>query len=69
MLPAMSNTSDAAELSSISSSLEGLLRRLTDIAGHYEGTNRDDLLAPLYGTERSIQAAIRSLWEAQRQLR
>lgn len=56
--------SDAAELSSLVSALSDVDDRLRAIAGRYEGTTRDDLLAALYEAERNLRAVIRSVERA-----
>jgi len=53
--------SDAAELSSIGGALEDLERRLAGIAGHYEGTEREDLVGALYEAERTLRATRRQV--------
>jgi len=58
--------SDAAELSSLSTALSELERRLVAIAGHYDGTDRDDLQAALFEAERQLRAAHRSVERAAR---
>jgi hypothetical protein len=49
------------ELSSISSALEGLTKRIASIAEQYSGTQRDDLATTLYDVERNLQGAQRRL--------
>jgi hypothetical protein len=64
----MSSGSASASLSSLTTSLEDIERRVAAMAGQYEGTDRDDLVAALYETERSLRAAVRRLADAQRLL-
>jgi hypothetical protein len=56
--------SDAAELSSLTTTLREVEDRIAAIARHHEGTPRDDLLAALYEAERNLRAASRSLARA-----
>jgi hypothetical protein len=49
------------ELSSISSALEGLTKRIATTAETFSGTARDDLAATLFEVERGLQAAQRRL--------
>jgi hypothetical protein len=60
---------DAAELSSLVASVEDLQRRSLDIARRYEGTTRDDVLAPLYEVDRSLASVVRKLNDVMRLLR
>jgi hypothetical protein len=57
--------SDAAELSSIRGTLLEVEQRLADIARHYEGTERDDLLGALYEAERTLRATRREVERAE----
>jgi hypothetical protein len=49
------------ELSSISSALESLTKRIASTAEGFSGTERDDLAATLFDVERGLQAAQRRL--------
>jgi hypothetical protein len=49
------------ELSSLSTALDDLLRRLSGIADALEGTERDDLTAELLEVERALGTAQRRL--------
>jgi hypothetical protein len=51
----------AAELSSMTTALEDVSRRVAAIAEDYEAAKRDDLAAELFEVERSVAAAIRRL--------
>jgi hypothetical protein len=61
-------SSDAAELSALSSAIDDLVHRVTVIAGRHDGTPRDDLVATLYDAERLLVQAARSLTKAVRAL-
>ena len=50
-----------AELSSVSTGLEELVKRVTDIADGLAGEDRDLLGADLYEVERTLRAAERRL--------
>ncbi|MGH9068373.1 MAG: hypothetical protein ACRD0J_12940 [Acidimicrobiales bacterium] len=50
-----------AELSSISTALEELTRRVTAIADGYAGAKQDDLATELYAAERALVGAHRRL--------
>lgn len=52
---------DVAHLSSLSSALEDLTTRITDLADGYQGSPREDVAADLYEVERHLQAAHRRL--------
>ena len=56
--PASSST---AELSSLSTALEELTRRVTAIAEAYAAAKRDDLAGELFQAERALASAQRSL--------
>jgi hypothetical protein len=60
---------DAAELSSLTTTLAELERRIAAIAGRWEGTNHDDAVAALYDAERTLRAATRAVERASRLLR
>ncbi|HVE46885.1 MAG TPA: hypothetical protein VNA57_09100 [Acidimicrobiales bacterium] len=49
------------ELSSISTALEELSKRVTAIAEDFAGSKRDDLAAELYQVERALSTASRTL--------
>lgn len=49
------------ELSSISSALEGLTKRISSTAEAFSGTERDDLAGALFEVERALQGAHRRL--------
>lgn len=51
----------AAELSSISSALDDLTRRLTGIAEGYQRSRRDDLASDLFAVESLLDTARRRL--------
>jgi hypothetical protein len=50
-----------AELSSVSTGLEELVRRVADIADGLAGADKDELGPDLYEVERSLRAADRRL--------
>lgn len=52
---------DAAHLSSLSTALEDLTKRITDLADRYQGSPREDVAGDLYDVERHLQAAHRRL--------
>jgi uncharacterized membrane protein YccC len=54
-------SSAAAELSSVATVLEELVRRVTAIADAYAGARRDDLANELYRVEQALTAARRGL--------
>jgi len=54
-------SSAMAELSSISTGLEELSKRVTVIAESFAGSRRDDLAAELYRVERALGSASRTL--------
>lgn len=54
-------SSAMAELSSISTGLEELSKRVTVIAEGFAGSRRDDLAAELYRVERALGSASRTL--------
>ncbi|MDP8976658.1 MAG: hypothetical protein M3N28_09915 [Actinomycetota bacterium] len=54
-------SSPAAELSSLATALEELVRRVTVIADAYVAAKRDDLAGELYQAERSLAGARRNL--------
>jgi hypothetical protein len=56
--------SAGAELSSISTALDGLTKRIAETAEHLAGTERDDIAGALFEVERSLVAAGRRLEKA-----
>jgi hypothetical protein len=54
-------SSDLAELSSISTTLDDILRRIDDISRRYEGTPREDFAVRLRDVERALGSAGRRL--------
>ena len=54
-------SSEHAQLSAVSTTLEELTERVTSVAHHYDGTPREDVAAALYEVERSLRAAARRL--------
>lgn len=52
---------DTAELSSISSTLEQLVRRVAEMAKRAETTGEDDLAAELFAVERALEGAERRI--------
>lgn len=52
---------DAAQLSSLSSSLDQLTERIVSIADGFGGSPREDVAADLYDVERNLKAASRRL--------
>jgi len=59
---------DRAELSTISTALEDLNRRITAMADRNAGTRREGLSIELYEVERSLRAARRRLAKALKEL-
>jgi hypothetical protein len=57
-------TGDAAELSSLATTLGELERRLGALGQSYEGRDRDDVVAALFDAERNVRAAARSVERA-----
>jgi hypothetical protein len=53
--------SAGAELSSISTALDGLTKRIAETAETFSGTERDDLAGALFEVERGLEAAQRRL--------
>ena len=49
---------DTAQLSALSTALEDITRRVTDMADEYQGSPREDVAADLYEVERHLVAAI-----------
>ena len=52
---------DTAQLSSLSTALDDLSRRVTEIADQHQGSSREDVVADLYEVERHLLAAARRL--------
>jgi Mg2+ and Co2+ transporter CorA len=52
---------DTARLSSLSTALDDLARRVTELADQYQGSPREDVAADLYEVERHLIAASRRL--------
>jgi Mg2+ and Co2+ transporter CorA len=52
---------DTAQLSSLSTALEDLSQRITQLADEYQGSPREDAAADLYEVERHLSAASRRL--------
>ena len=52
---------DTAQLSSLSTALEDLTRRITDLADQFQGSPREDVAADLYEIERQLLTATRRL--------
>ena len=48
---------DTAQLSSLSTALDDLARRVTELADQYQGSPREDVAADLYEVERHLLAA------------
>jgi hypothetical protein len=60
------SSSDAAALSSASSMLDELVARVTEVAGRYADTDREDVVHQLHEVERALRIAGRSLDNAVR---
>lgn len=58
------STATAAELSAAAEAIEGYRRRVSDLAGRYLGTERDDLVSAIYEAERSLRTSGRLLQRA-----
>jgi hypothetical protein len=52
---------DAAQLSSLATSLDDLVKRVTDLAEGFQGSPREDVAADLYDVERHLVAAHRRM--------
>jgi hypothetical protein len=52
---------DTAQLSSLSTALDDLPKRVTDMADHHQGSPREDVASDLYEIERHLVAASRRL--------
>ncbi len=59
MMPAM--TDPLAELSSVTSAVEELTRRVTAMADRFASEKKDDVAADLYAVERALAGATRRL--------
>jgi hypothetical protein len=59
---------DAAELSSLATTLSELERRLGELGVAFEGTDHDDVVAALFEAERTVRAAGRSVERARKAL-
>ena len=59
---------DAAELSSLVTTLTELERRLGALGVAFEGTGHDDVVAALFDAERTVRAAGRSVERARKAL-
>jgi hypothetical protein len=55
------DSGDLAELSSISTTLDDILRRIDDISCRYEGTPREDFAVRLRDVERALGSTVRRL--------
>jgi hypothetical protein len=64
----VNQSSDLALLSSITTQIDELARRVTDLADGYGTTPDSAIAAELYAVERSLNAATRSLERATRLL-
>lgn len=62
-------SSDVAHLSALSTTLDDLTSRISQIAGRYQGTSREDVSHSLYEVERSLLTASRQLAKAMRMMR
>jgi hypothetical protein len=65
-LIAMSASSDRALLSSITTQVDELARRVTELAEEYGTTPDSAIAAELFTVERSLNSAVRSLGRASR---
>jgi hypothetical protein len=61
--------SDRAQLSAMASTLDDLTARITEMAGRYQGSPREDVAQGLYDTERSLRSAGRNLAKVMRLMR
>ena len=59
---------DAAELSSLVTTLTELERRLGELGQAYEASDHDDVVAALFDAERTVRAAARSVERARKGL-
>ena len=60
---------DHAQLSSVATGLDEMIKRVAESAEGMRTSGRDDLAGDLYEVERSLQAASRRLAQLVRQLR
>ena len=60
----MSAASDAADLSSLARTTEGVLGRLTAHAEHYAHSDREDVYGTLHEAERTLRATVRQIERA-----
>lgn len=58
--------SDIAELSTVSTQIDDLVARVTEVAERYHGTDEDAVAVRLFEVERSLMSAGRSLRSAMR---
>ena len=56
-------------LSSVSTLLDDLIVRITDVADRYQGTDREGVAFQLHEVERALRSASRQLESVQRTLR
>ena len=61
--------SDRAQLSALATTLDDLTRRITDVAGRYQSSPREDVAHGLYEVERSLNTASRHLAKVMRAMR
>jgi hypothetical protein len=52
---------DAAQLSSLTTSLDDLVQRVTALAENFQGSPREDVAADLFDVERHLQGAHRRM--------
>lgn len=60
----MSASSDAADLSSLARTAEGVLARVTAHAERYARSDREDVYGTLHEAERTLRGAVRQLERA-----
>ena len=60
----MSASSDAADLSSLARTTEGVLARVTAHAEHYAHSDREDVYGTLHEAERTLRATVRQIERA-----
>lgn len=58
--------SDMAELATVSTQIDELVARVTEVAERYHGTDEDAVAVRLFEVERSLMGASRSLRSAMR---
>lgn len=61
--------SDRAQLSAMASTLEDLTARITEMAGRYQGSAREDVGQGLFDIERSLRGASRNMAKVMRLMR